>query len=56
MRRQVDLRLSLTDISRRNSKATPLRKKAAKELHVNYPMLQIEVYDASTKVRTLVKE
>jgi hypothetical protein len=31
-------------------------QKAAKELHVNYPMLQIEVYDASTKVRTLVKD
>jgi len=30
-------------------------KKAAKELLANYPMLKVEVYDASAKVRTLIK-
>jgi len=29
-------------------------KKAAKELLVSYPMLKVEVYDASAKVRTLI--
>jgi hypothetical protein len=31
-------------------------QKAAKELFVNYPMLQIEIYDASTKSRALITE
>jgi hypothetical protein len=31
-------------------------QKVAKELLVNYPMLQVEIYDASTKARTLVKQ
>ncbi len=30
-------------------------KKAAKELLASYPMLKVEVYDASAKVRTLIK-
>jgi hypothetical protein len=30
-------------------------KKAAKELLANYPMLKIEIYDATAKVRTLIK-
>jgi hypothetical protein len=30
-------------------------RKAATELLANYPMLQIEIYDASTKLRTLLK-
>ena len=30
-------------------------KKAAAELLTKFPMLQIEIYDASTKARTLVK-
>jgi recombinational DNA repair protein RecT len=30
-------------------------KKAAKELLAKFPMLQIEIYDASSKSRTLVK-
>jgi hypothetical protein len=30
-------------------------KKACTELLSRYPMLQIEIYDASTKVRSLVK-
>ena len=30
-------------------------KKAAKELLARYPMLQIEIYNASTKLRTLLK-
>jgi hypothetical protein len=30
-------------------------KKAASELQSNYPMLQIEIYDARAKTRTLVK-
>ena len=30
-------------------------KKAAKELLSNYPMLQIEIYDATAKTRTLMK-
>ena len=30
-------------------------KKAAKELLANYPMLKIEIYDAASKVRTLIK-
>jgi hypothetical protein len=30
-------------------------KKAATELLVIYPMLQVEIYDASSKVRTLVR-
>jgi hypothetical protein len=30
-------------------------KKAAAELLANYPMLQVEIYDASSKSRTLVK-
>ena len=30
-------------------------QKVAKELLANYPMLQVEIYDASTKGRTLVK-
>jgi hypothetical protein len=30
-------------------------KKAAKEVLANYPMLKIEIYDASNKQRTLVK-
>jgi hypothetical protein len=30
-------------------------QKAAKELLGNYPMLQIEIFDASTKARTLVE-
>ena len=30
-------------------------KKAASELQSNYPMLQIEIYDATAKTRTLVK-
>ena len=29
--------------------------KAAKELLASYPMLKVEVYDASAKVRTLIK-
>jgi hypothetical protein len=31
-------------------------KKAAKELLVNFPMLQIEIYDGAAKTRTLVKQ
>jgi len=34
-------------------KATAM--KAASELLAKYPMLQIEIYDASSKSRTLVK-
>jgi hypothetical protein len=30
-------------------------KRAAVELLVKYPMLQVEIYDASSKSRTLVK-
>jgi len=30
-------------------------KKAAKELLASYPMLKVEIYDASAKVRTLIK-
>jgi hypothetical protein len=30
-------------------------KKAASELLVNFPMLQIEIYDATAKSRTLMK-
>ena len=30
-------------------------KKAAKELLANFPMLKVEIYDASTKERTLVR-
>jgi hypothetical protein len=30
-------------------------KKAAKELLASYPKLKVEVYDASAKVRTLIK-
>jgi hypothetical protein len=30
-------------------------KKAAKELLANYPMLQVQIYDASTKTRTMTK-
>ena len=30
-------------------------KKAAVEVLANYPMLQVEIYDASSKSRTLVK-
>ena len=30
-------------------------KKAAKELLANYPMLKIEIYDATAKIRTLIK-
>ncbi len=30
-------------------------KKAAVELLAKYPMLQVEIYDASSKSRTLVK-
>ena len=30
-------------------------KKAATELLASYPMLKVEVYDASAKVRTLIK-
>ena len=30
-------------------------KKAAKDLLASYPMLKVEVYDASAKVRTLIK-
>ena len=30
-------------------------KKAATELLAKYPMLQVEIYDASSKSRTLVK-
>ena len=33
----------------------PLAKEAAVELLAKYPMLKIEVYDASSKSRTLVK-
>jgi hypothetical protein len=31
-------------------------QEAAKELLVNYPMLQVEIYDASTKGRTLIRQ
>jgi hypothetical protein len=31
-------------------------QKAAKELLEKFPMLHVEVYDASTKARTLVKQ
>jgi hypothetical protein len=31
-------------------------KKAAKELLSSYPMLQIEIYDAAAKTRTLMKK
>jgi hypothetical protein len=31
-------------------------QKAAKELLGRFPMLQVEIYDASTKARTLVKQ
>ena len=31
-------------------------QKVAKEWLVNYPMLQVEIYDASTKARTLVRQ
>ena len=30
-------------------------KKAAKDLLANYPMLQIEIYNATAKTRTLMK-
>jgi len=30
-------------------------QKVAKELLANYPMLQIEIYDATAKTRTLIK-
>jgi hypothetical protein len=30
-------------------------KKAASELLANFPMLKVEIYDASAKVRTLIK-
>ena len=30
-------------------------KKAAEELLTTYPLLRVEIYDASAKVRTLVK-
>jgi len=30
-------------------------KKAAKELLANYPMLQVQIYDASTKTRTMTE-
>lgn len=30
-------------------------QKAAKELLTNYPMLRVQIYDASTKARTLVE-
>ncbi len=30
-------------------------QKAAKELLTNYPMLRVEIFNASTKARTLVK-
>jgi hypothetical protein len=30
-------------------------QKAAKEFLMNYPMLRVEIYDASRKARTLVK-
>jgi hypothetical protein len=30
-------------------------KKAAKELLAKYPMLQVQIYDASTKTRTMAK-
>lgn len=31
-------------------------QKAAKELLANYPMLRVEIYDASTKGRTLIRQ
>jgi hypothetical protein len=30
-------------------------QKAAKQLLANYPMLRVQIYDASTKARTLVE-
>jgi hypothetical protein len=34
--------------------SSAVAQKAANELLKNYPMLRVEIYDASTKVRTLV--
>ena len=43
------------DILRRSLRKTGAATKAATELLAKYPMLQVEIYDAASKSRTLVK-
>ena len=43
-------------ISKHNSKSEAAAQKAAKQLLMNYPMLRVEIYDASVKARTLIKQ
>jgi hypothetical protein len=52
----IGTRLSSMGISKPNFLTTSAAKKAAKELLSNYPMLQIEIYDATAKTRTLMKK
>jgi hypothetical protein len=46
--------LVVDGIFKKEFESSAVAQKAAIELLKNYPMLRVEVYDASTKVRTLV--
>jgi len=46
----------LTDISRPSFRQEDAANNAASELLANFPMLQVEIYNAMEKSRMLVKE
>jgi hypothetical protein len=46
--------LVVDGIFKKEFESSAAAQKAASELLKNYPMLRVEIYDASTKVRTLV--
>jgi hypothetical protein len=47
--------LVVDGIFKKEFESSAVAQKAAIELLKNYPMLRVEVYDASTKVPTLVR-
>jgi hypothetical protein len=47
--------LVVDGIFKKEFESSAVAQKAANELLKNYPMLRVEIYDASTKVRTLVR-
>jgi hypothetical protein len=51
----VGFALVVDGIFKKEFETDPAAQKAAKELLTKYPMLRVETYDASSKVRTLVR-
>jgi hypothetical protein len=51
----VGFALIVDGIFKKEFESDAAAQKAAKELLTKYPMLRVETYDASSKVRTLVR-